>query len=181
MPIGNIIKAQACSTYILERQLGIEIQKYTKFAILEFNWKRCVFRTVTIAILLFIAQSVPDFGSILDLIGGSTITCLTFVMPPFLYITVINHSQTRYTINAIYQKILHNYFLTMLFSRNLAWYEQIYCWFLILVGIIGGISATFTAIKNIIDGAALKPPCYIKPFQILRIQILQFYYLTGYF
>ena len=41
---------------------------------LEFNWKRCAFRTLTLAILLFIGETVPTFGSILDLIGGSTIT-----------------------------------------------------------------------------------------------------------
>ena len=40
----------------------------------EFNWKRCAFRTLVVSILLFIAESVPSFGSILDLVGGSTIT-----------------------------------------------------------------------------------------------------------
>ena len=61
----------------------------------EFSWKRCVFRTVVVAFLLFIAVSVPSFGSILDLIGGSTITILTFILPPLLYIIVMDHSQIR--------------------------------------------------------------------------------------
>ena len=64
----------------------------------EFSWKRCVFRTVTIAFLLFIAVSVPSFGSILDLIGGSTITLLTFIMPPMLYMIVMDHSEIRYSV-----------------------------------------------------------------------------------
>jgi len=90
--------------------------------------------------LLFIAVSVPSFGSILDLIGGSTITILTFVLPPLLYMIVMDHSQIR----------------------QLAMHERVYCWFLIFVGLIGGVSATYTAIKNIVAGAALVPPCYVK-------------------
>ena len=62
---------------------------------LEFCWKRCAFRTGTLALLLLVGQSVPSFGSILDLVGGSTITCLTFIMPPLLYIFAMDHSETR--------------------------------------------------------------------------------------
>ena len=62
----------------------------------EFSWKRCLFRTISMAFLLFIAESVPSFGSILNLVGGSTITCLTFIMPPLLYIFVMDHSEIRY-------------------------------------------------------------------------------------
>ena len=47
-------------------------------------------------------------------------------------------------------------------SRQLAMHERVYCWFLIFVGLIGGVSATYTAIKNIVAGAALVPPCYVK-------------------
>ena len=41
----------------------------------EFTWKRCAFRTLAISVLLFIGETIPSFGSILDLIGGSTVTC----------------------------------------------------------------------------------------------------------
>merc|ERR1712179_256153 len=34
----------------------------------SFNWKRCVFRTLSVCGLLFIAETVPSFGSILDLV-----------------------------------------------------------------------------------------------------------------
>lgn len=44
------------------------------------------------AFLLFVGETVPSFGSILDLVGGSTITCLTFIMPPLLYIFVMDYS-----------------------------------------------------------------------------------------
>jgi hypothetical protein len=34
----------------------------------DFNWKRCLFRTVSVIILLFIAETIPSFGNILDLV-----------------------------------------------------------------------------------------------------------------
>ena len=67
----------------------------------EFSWKRCLFRTISMAFLLFIAESVPSFGSILNLVGGSTITCLTFIMPPLLYIFVMDHSEIRSDLNLL--------------------------------------------------------------------------------
>jgi len=66
-----------------------------KLCLSDFGWKRCAFRTCSIVLLLFIAETVPSFGSILDLVGGSTITCLTFVMPPFLYMVAMDHSDSR--------------------------------------------------------------------------------------
>merc|ERR1712109_25578 len=46
----------------------------------DFNWKRCAFRTLSVGVLLFIAETVPSFGAILDLVGASTVTLLTFVL-----------------------------------------------------------------------------------------------------
>ena len=58
----------------------------------DFNWKRCAFRTFSVLCLLFIAESVPSFGSILDLVGASTVTLLTFVFPPFFYMRLSDAS-----------------------------------------------------------------------------------------
>ena len=45
--------------------------------------------------LLFVAESVPSFGSILDLVGASTVTLLTFVFPPYFYMKLSDASLTR--------------------------------------------------------------------------------------
>ena len=58
----------------------------------HFNWKRCVFRSLSVLSLLFIAESVPSFGAILDLVGASTVTLLTFVFPPYFYIKLVDAS-----------------------------------------------------------------------------------------
>jgi amino acid permease len=35
--------------------------------------------------MTFTASSIPQFGKILSLIGGSTVTLMTFVLPPIFY------------------------------------------------------------------------------------------------
>jgi vesicular inhibitory amino acid transporter len=52
----------------------------------EFGIKRVIIRTSTILGVLFIAQSVPNFGPILSFIGGSCVSLLSFVFPCLFYI-----------------------------------------------------------------------------------------------
>eukprot|EP00094_Tigriopus_californicus_P008633 TCALIF_08321-PA protein Name:"Similar to AVT1 Vacuolar amino acid transporter 1 (Saccharomyces cerevisiae (strain ATCC 204508 / S288c))" AED:0.26 eAED:0.26 QI:61/1/0.6/1/0.75/0.8/5/0/401 len=59
----------------------------------EFGWQRCVFRTLTLIVLVFVAGSIPSFGLILDLVGASTVTLLTFVFPPLFYMILSKTSQ----------------------------------------------------------------------------------------
>ena len=35
---------------------------------------------------VLIGETVPSFGKILNLIGGSTLTLMTFILPPVLYL-----------------------------------------------------------------------------------------------
>lgn len=59
----------------------------------DFNWKRVAFRTISVLIILFIAESIPDFGSILDLAGATSFTMTTFVCPPFFYMRLCDSSK----------------------------------------------------------------------------------------
>ena len=72
--------------------LALSLQQSKLFISPDFNWKRCAFRTFSVLCLLFIAESVPSFGSILDLVGASTVTLLTFVFPPFFYMRLADAS-----------------------------------------------------------------------------------------
>ena len=40
-----------------------------------------------------IAETVPKFGSLLDVVGGSTVTMLTFVCPPYFYMKLCDQSK----------------------------------------------------------------------------------------
>jgi len=110
----------------------------------DFNWKRCAFRSLSVACLLFIAETVPSFGAILDLVGASTVTLLTFVFPPFFYMKLADASKDK----------------KEWVERNIPLWERVYCWALILIGIIGGCCATYTAGYNIFN-SSLSVPCYI--------------------
>jgi len=110
----------------------------------DFNWKRCVFRTLSVFFLLFIAETVPSFGSILDLVGASTVTLLTFIFPPYFYMRLSDASIGR----------------KEWVQRKLPMWERIYCWVLIVIGIAGGCCATYTAVRNIFS-SSLSVPCYL--------------------
>merc|ERR1712002_948202 len=107
----------------------------------SFNWKRCAFRTTIVFLLLFIAECLPNFGSLLDLIGGSTVTLLTFVFPPYFYMKLVDVSSDK--------------------TRTIGKIERFYCWFVILFGVIGGSCATYNAIKNIVQNN-FTLPCFLE-------------------
>lgn len=64
--------------------LNITYLLYSQF-FLDYHWKRCVLRTLMVFVMVFIGETIPRFGKILSLVGGSTITLLTFVLPPYFY------------------------------------------------------------------------------------------------
>jgi len=105
----------------------------------SFNWKRILFRTCTMIVVLLIGQTLPSFGAILSLIGGSTVTIITFILPPILYMLAVDGSD----------------------SRKLGVVERIYCYCLIFIGVLGGISATYSAISAIAH-AKFDLPCYLQ-------------------
>uniref|UniRef100_A0A914Y3J8 Amino acid transporter transmembrane domain-containing protein n=1 Tax=Panagrolaimus superbus TaxID=310955 RepID=A0A914Y3J8_9BILA len=53
---------------------------------LKFGYKRVLVRTTTMAAVVFIAESVPKFGPVLELVGGSTLTLTSLIFPTVFYI-----------------------------------------------------------------------------------------------
>ncbi|XP_064596406.1 uncharacterized protein LOC135463012 [Liolophura sinensis] len=51
----------------------------------HFTWKRCLSRSAAVVFAVIIAVSVPSFGVILSLVGGSTMALLIFVCPLIFY------------------------------------------------------------------------------------------------
>ncbi len=69
------------------------VKKYIKFSTpLGYTWKRVAFRSLVVLVLLFVCATMPNFSMFLDLVGGSTITLLTFVFPPFFYMRLVDSS-----------------------------------------------------------------------------------------
>lgn len=113
----------------------------------KFNWKRVINRTVVVASILFVAESIPQFGVILGLIGGSTVTFLTFVFPSLFYLKLCSTESP----DGSYRRI------------TLPLYQWVVHFEIILVGLIGGISSTYSAIDAIVTGqSSFTVPCYVN-------------------
>lgn len=63
----------------------------------DFNARRCVLRTLVVAIAVFIAEIVPKFDLVMGVIGGSLTGPLIFILPPLFYrkISSMEHSFHR--------------------------------------------------------------------------------------
>jgi vesicular inhibitory amino acid transporter len=46
-----------------------------------------------VCVMVFVGESIPEFGKILSLVGGSTITLLTFVLPSFFYMRLCDQEK----------------------------------------------------------------------------------------
>ena len=59
-----------------------------------FGMGRVVVRTLIVLLVLFTAETIPHFGAILSLVGGSTVTFLTFVFPSLFYLKLVMKPKT---------------------------------------------------------------------------------------
>uniref|UniRef100_A0A914V9T7 Amino acid transporter transmembrane domain-containing protein n=1 Tax=Plectus sambesii TaxID=2011161 RepID=A0A914V9T7_9BILA len=124
----------------------------------SFGWKRVVTRTLMMVAVVFTAETVPTFGVILDLSGGSATTLLTMVFPGLfnLYLSVAHkkaggkentdHKATFYEVLTETPKIR--------LCANLL---------VIAFGLVGGVSATWAAIDEMVSTSFVYP-CYVAPF-----------------
>ncbi|KAG0724216.1 Amino acid transporter AVT1C [Chionoecetes opilio] len=99
----------------------------------RFGVGRCVLRTVIVVTQILIGLAVPNFGTILNLIGGSLITLCTFVLPPVMYMRLVNDTSDK-----SWPK------------RTIPLWEKVYLTEVIIVGVVGGILATVTAVYDVI-------------------------------
>ena len=44
---------------------------------------------------VLIGETVPSFGKILNLIGGSTLTLMTFILPPIMYLRLTSMTSSE--------------------------------------------------------------------------------------
>ncbi|CAH1170052.1 unnamed protein product [Phaedon cochleariae] len=108
----------------------------------RFHWKRCVFRSLVMVFVIFVGESVPQFGKILALIGGSTITMTTFVFPPLFYMKLCDQENPNWP------------------KKVIPLHERVYIWELIVIGLIGGCASTYSAIISIFGAYSFTRPCY---------------------
>ncbi|OZC07172.1 hypothetical protein X798_05808 [Onchocerca flexuosa] len=89
---ANLFIAMHCilTLTVVINPLNQEVENLVK-APHHFGWHRVFIRTIVILTVLFVAETVPKFGPILNIIGGST-TALTSAILPLLYNNYLNAS-----------------------------------------------------------------------------------------
>lgn len=110
----------------------------------RFGIKRVLIRTSIILSVLFVAQSIPNFGPILSLVGGSTVSLLSFVLPCVFYIFLCRSGQ---------------------YEMSISKPEYILLFTCIIIGVIGGIASTYSSIYALSSAETFKPPCYLNRTQ----------------
>ncbi|XP_014248176.1 amino acid transporter AVT1A-like isoform X2 [Cimex lectularius] len=109
----------------------------------EFCFLRCLIRTCIVLLMVIIGESIPSFAMILALVGGSTVTLLTFVLPNYFYMKLCDHKCDNWT------------------KREIPLYKRIYMWEIILIGILGGVASTYSAVLAIFHLDSMSKPCYL--------------------
>lgn len=108
-----------------------------------YHWKRCLLRSLIIMGMILVGEIIPKFGKILSLVGGSTITLLTFVFPPLFYMRLCSMKNPLWP------------------ERKIPLHIKVYLWELIIIGVVGGTASTYSAILSIF-GSGMAKPCFIS-------------------
>ncbi|XP_029649576.2 amino acid transporter AVT3C-like isoform X2 [Octopus sinensis] len=106
----------------------------------RFHWKRCLLRLIIMLCIVFMAVSVPNFGSILSLIGSSTITLLSFLFPSLFYLKLAKQKGPWKQIDIpLHILVIHLE--------------------IIVVGLFAAASATYSSLEQMITSSFVSP-CY---------------------
>nr|XP_027239636.1 amino acid transporter AVT1B-like [Penaeus vannamei] len=115
----------------------------------EFCLKRVLLRSSMVMLQMLICLAVPDFGLILNLIGGSCITLCTFVFPPIMYMRLMDmEGEPGWP------------------KRKLPLWERVYLIEILIVGVVGGICSTVSATIAILDPDSFQKNCFVNFFDL---------------
>jgi len=115
----------------------------------KFGPARILFRTGVVAVLLVLGISLPDFSSILDLIGASTITALNFIFPPIFYMFLADQAKKN----------------TKWEPRPVPTWMRVYSWHMVAVGIGGGILSFVNAVMSVEEKLKEGDSCWTVWFE----------------
>ncbi|KAG8184418.1 hypothetical protein JTE90_004588 [Oedothorax gibbosus] len=110
----------------------------------KFGWKRVALRSVVMLAAVFVAQSIPRFGKVLNLVGGSVTTLTSTIFPCVFYYRLCSQTDPCWP------------------ERNIHPFEKVCLLFIIVSGIIAGCIATYAAVSDIVQPDSFSPPCYVN-------------------
>ncbi|GMS93146.1 hypothetical protein PENTCL1PPCAC_15321, partial [Pristionchus entomophagus] len=127
----------------------------------EFGIRRFVVRGLIVLSVLFTALSVPKFGAILHLIGGSTITLLSMILPSIFNLCLVASNRKRKQMPDVQEDKIYAS-VTEVFRYN-SWPLLIANFCVLAFGVIGGVAATLSALRTLAT-TEWKLPCYVELF-----------------
>ncbi|CAI5437806.1 unnamed protein product [Caenorhabditis angaria] len=134
----------------------------------EFGFRRIIVRSLVIAASIFTALSVLKLGLFVDLVGATTITCMTMLLPSVFWL-FMQASQKKREEGLRLGLIQEN--SPDIETASLAdVYHYTPKWILLFnivsftFGLIGGISSAWSAIEALL-GSQQVAPCYVKWFK----------------
>ena len=138
-------------------------------------------RTGMMIAVVFVAESVPTFGPLLDLMGGSTLTLTSVVLPALFYIYLVAGDKKAAEKSALrgfsteedndpvtlgelikYSNPIALGLCAFICRKSLLVPIYINIYFPVF-GLFGGAAATYSAIREL-TGTAFSYPCYVLPF-----------------
>ncbi|KAL3994804.1 Transmembrane amino acid transporter family protein [Acanthocheilonema viteae] len=122
----------------------------------KFCLKRVIVRTSLLLLSLFVCLSLPNFGSVMNLFGSTTVPCTCVILPTLYNI---------YIKAATYDK-KNDAWIVPTFREMLQKTSKVLLSISILINVITvicSVIATALSIKEIL-GVRFTPPCYVLPF-----------------
>ncbi|CAL1528940.1 unnamed protein product [Lymnaea stagnalis] len=129
-----------CSFIIVINPVCQEFEEILKIP-RSFGYKRVIFRTLMMGVVLFVAESIPRFGAILSLVGGSTTTLLAYILPPVFYLKLCS-------MEGDWEQI------------SVSLHEKVACIEIIAIGTVAGVASTYSAVSSL-AGSSFEKPCYL--------------------
>ncbi|CAH0716690.1 unnamed protein product, partial [Brenthis ino] len=122
--VGNVLMVVhlICAFIILINPVSQELEELYSISRDAIGY-RTLIRLSIMAAILFIGESVPRFYTILALIGGTTIALLTFVLPSYCYLSLVNQTPREG------QEPV-----------EVAGWVKFVCWEVIVIGVVGALS-----------------------------------------
>lgn len=108
----------------------------------RFCTKRVVLRTSMMALMVLIGETIPSFGMILSLIGGSTITLTTFILPSYFYMRLCDQHAPGWR------------------KRYIPGHMRVYMYEMIGIGLLGGVCSTYNAVLAMVNDH-MGRPCWL--------------------
>ncbi|CAN7993705.1 unnamed protein product [Ixodes pacificus] len=110
----------------------------------EFTWKRAALRSFLMLAVLVVAESVPQFGKVLPLVGSVVAGLTTFILPCVFYYKLCSDTKREWP------------------DRKLPLWEKSVLVEIVIVGVIGTVAGTVSSIQDLLAPGSFALPCFIS-------------------